>query len=80
MIRRQRPLAKAVFLTLEDEFGHTPLVVWPQVYEKYRLVLREPVLMIRGEVSRRDGTMNVVAKHVESANSPKYLPKSKNWG
>ena len=35
--------------------------------------------MIRGEVSRRDGTMNVVAKHVESANSPKYLPKSKNW-
>jgi len=80
VIRRQRPLAKAVFVTLEDEFGHTPFVVWPQVYEKYRLVLREPVLMIRGEVSRRGGTMNVVAKHVESANSLEYLPKSKNWG
>ncbi|MCH7997333.1 MAG: DNA polymerase III subunit alpha, partial [Chloroflexi bacterium] len=80
VIRRQRPLAKAVFLTLEDEFGHTPLVVWPQTYEKYRLVLREPVLVVRGEVSRRDGTMNVLVKHVESANSPKYLPKSKNWG
>ena len=80
VIRRQRPLAKAVFITLEDEFGHTPLVIWPQVYEKYRLVLREPVLMIRGEVSRRESTMNVVAKHVESADNPKYLPKSKNWG
>ncbi len=80
VIRRQRPLAKAVFVTLEDEFGHTPFVIWPQVYEKYRLVLREPVLMIRGEVSRREGTMNVVAKHVESANSLEYLPKSKNWG
>ena len=79
MIRRQRPLAKAVFVTLEDEFGHTPFVIWPQVYEKYRLVLREPVLMIRGEVSRREGTMNVVARHVESANSLEYLPKSKNW-
>ena len=80
VIRRQRPLAKAVFLTLEDEFGHTPLVVWPQVYEKYRLVLREAVLVVRGEVSRREGTMNVLVKHVESANSPKYLPKSKDWG
>src|SRR5207245_601735 len=29
VIRRQRPLAKAVFITLEDEFGHVPLVVWP---------------------------------------------------
>ncbi|MBI4219068.1 MAG: error-prone DNA polymerase, partial [Chloroflexi bacterium] len=27
VIRRQRPLAKAVFLTLEDEFGHSPLVI-----------------------------------------------------
>ncbi len=79
VIRRQRPLAKAVFVTLEDEFGHTPFVIWPQVYEKYRLVLREPVLMIRGEVSRRDGTMNIVARHVQSANSLEYLPKSKNW-
>ena len=50
------------------------------MYEKYRLVPREPVLVIRGEVSRREGTMNVVAKHMESANSLEYLPKSKNWG
>lgn len=24
--------------------------------------------------------LNVVAKHMESANSLEYLPKSKNWG
>ena len=30
VIRRQRPLAKAVFITLEDEYGHIPLVVWPK--------------------------------------------------
>ena len=80
VVRRQRPLAKAVFITLEDEFGHTPLVVWPQVYEKYRLALKEPVLMIRGEVSRRDGTMNIVAQHVASAKSLSHLPRSKDWG
>ena len=39
VIRRQRPLSKAVFITLEDEFGHIPLIVWPGVYDRYRLVL-----------------------------------------
>ena len=79
VIRRQRPLAKAVFLTLEDEFGHVPLVVWPQVFFRYRRVIREPVLIVRGTVSRRDGTMNIVAQHVTSARSARHLPKAKNW-
>jgi error-prone DNA polymerase len=24
------PLGRAVYITLEDELGHTPLVVWPK--------------------------------------------------
>ncbi|MDA1129356.1 MAG: DNA polymerase III subunit alpha [Chloroflexi bacterium] len=79
VIRRQRPLAKAVFLTLEDEFGHIPLVVWPGEFAKYRQVIREPLLVIRGQVSRRDGTMNIVTQHVEPMPSMENLPKSKNW-
>ena len=79
VIRRQRPLAKAVFITLEDEFGHVPLVVWPKVFFRYRRVIREPVLIVRGTVSRRDGTMNIVAQHVVSARSARHLPKAKNW-
>ena len=78
-IRRQRPLAKAVFITLEDEFGHVPLVVWPKVFFRYRRVIREPVLIVRGTVSRRDGTMNIMARHVVSARSARHLPKAKNW-
>ena len=34
VIRRQRPHARAVFITLEDELGHIPLVVWPQEYRR----------------------------------------------
>ena len=79
VIRRQRPLGKTVFVTLEDEFGHIPLAIWPKVYERYRLVLREPVLIMRGEVSRREGTMNIVAKHIEMAPAARYLPKAKSW-
>ena len=79
VIRRQRPLAKAVFLTLEDEFGHIPLVVWPGEFAKYRQIIREPLLVIRGEVSRREGTMNIVTHHVEPMPTMKNLPKAKNW-
>ena len=79
VIRRQRPLAKAVFLTLEDELGHTPIVVWPKTYERYRLVLREPVLKARGIVSRREGTMNIVLTHAEAIEVPSALPQSHSW-
>ena len=30
VIRRQRPQGKVVFITLEDEFGHIPLMVFPR--------------------------------------------------
>ncbi len=80
VIRRQHPNANAVFITLEDEFGHTPLVVWPQVFGKYRLAIKEPVLKVKGFVSRRDGSMNVVATHIEGVKTMYDLPKSKDWG
>ena len=34
VIRRQRPRGKVVFITLEDEFGHVPCMVFPKVYER----------------------------------------------
>ena len=80
VVRRQRPLGKAVFITLEDEFGRVPIVVWPKTYDEYRFVLREPVLEVHGEVSRRDGTMNVVLKHAEPIDVKGPLPKARNWG
>ena len=80
VIRRQHPRANAVFITLEDEFGHIPLVVWPQEFKRYRLVIREPVLNVRGLVSRRDGTLNVVVQQVQGIPFHQPLPPSKNWG
>ena len=79
VIRRQRPLGNAVFITLEDEFGHIPLIVWPKVYDRYRLVMREPVLTVRGVVSRREGTLNIVVTHAEAVATVRDPPKAKNW-
>jgi error-prone DNA polymerase len=80
VIRRQRPLAKAVFITLEDEFGHIPLMVFPRVYERYRHILREPFLLVEGRVSRRDGTMNIHVTNAEPISATAAAPKAKNWG
>lgn len=62
VVRRQRPLAKAVFLTLEDEWGLIPVTVWEQRWRRLRAALRQPVVVVAGKVSRRDGTLSVVAE------------------
>ena len=35
----QHPLSSAYFITLEDEFGFIPLIIWPKVYEQYKTKL-----------------------------------------
>jgi error-prone DNA polymerase len=80
VIRRQRPLAKAVFITLEDETGHTPLVIWPDVYDRVRRIAREPILLCSGKVSHREGTLNVVVSTVTPVPTDVAMLKSKDWG
>ncbi len=41
------------------------LIVWPRVYERYPHILREPVLLVEGVMSRRAGTMNIVLSRAE---------------
>tara|TARA_B100000749_G_scaffold143717_1_gene110323 strand:- start:544 stop:1203 length:660 start_codon:yes stop_codon:yes gene_type:complete len=79
VIRRQRPLSKAVFLTLEDEFGHIPIVVWPQAFKRHRMDIKEPVLIIQGQVSRREGTMNLIAQHIRGTEGLPHMPKARSW-
>jgi error-prone DNA polymerase len=58
------PTAKGIhFITLEDEWSMINLVVRPDVYQKYRAVWRgERLLIIEGEVQRKDGVINVIAR------------------
>jgi error-prone DNA polymerase len=80
VIRRQRPLAKAVFITLEDETGHAPLVIWPDVYERVKRIAREPILLCSGVVSHREGTLNVVVRTITPVPTDVSMLKSKDWG
>jgi error-prone DNA polymerase len=79
VIRRQRPHGKVVFLTLEDEFGHIPCMVFGKVYEQYEHTFRSAFLVIKGRLTRREGTYNVVIQDVRSFNALEKIPHSKDW-
>jgi error-prone DNA polymerase len=64
VICRQRPgTAKGiVFLSLEDETGTANAIVYPDLYEKYRLLIaEEPFLEIEGSVQTTDGVTHLRA-------------------
>jgi len=79
VIRRQRPHGKVVFITLEDEFGHIPCMVFGKTYEEYEHTFRSAFLIIRGNLTRREGTCNVVINLAESFSGLEKAPVSKNW-
>ena len=79
VIRRQRPRGKVVFITLEDEFGHVPLMVFPQVYGRQEHKFKSPFLVVKGKLSRREGTHNLVVEQVRPFNALDKSPASKDW-
>jgi error-prone DNA polymerase len=69
VIVRQRPgTAKGfVFLTMEDETGVANVIVTPQLFDKYRLVLVDhPFLLISGKLQNQDNVVSVKAKTVQA--------------
>jgi error-prone DNA polymerase len=68
VIVRQRPgTAKGfVFLTLEDETGVSNVIITPQLFDRYRLVLVDhPFLLIEGILQNQDNVISVKARRVE---------------
>lgn len=68
VLLRQRPgTAKGViFLTLEDETGTANVVVWAQVYERFRrAVIAGRLLRVTGRLQRETGVVHVVAETIE---------------
>jgi error-prone DNA polymerase len=69
VVCRQRPgTAKGfVFLLIEDETGLTNVVITPDLYEEKRSIARgEPYLYVEGIVQLRSGSLNLLAKRIDS--------------
>jgi error-prone DNA polymerase len=69
VIARQRPgTAKGfVFLSLEDETGIANAIVTPQLFERdYLILVREPYLIVEGQLQNLDNTISVKAQRVQA--------------
>jgi error-prone DNA polymerase len=69
VIVRQRPgTAKGfVFLSMEDETGVMNVIVTPNTFDRYRLVLlSEPFLYVEGVLQNQDNVISVKARHMEA--------------
>jgi error-prone DNA polymerase len=83
VVCRQRPgTAKGfVFMVLEDEFGLVNVIVKPHLYERARATVRtEPFLVVKGELQRRDGITNLVAKSLVPFSAGDLAPQAHNFG
>jgi error-prone DNA polymerase len=55
--------AGVTFLTLEDESGFVNVVVWPDLGEKLRPIVRQAMLLgVVGHVQKSEGVIHLIAK------------------
>jgi error-prone DNA polymerase len=69
VVARQRPATAngVVFMLLEDELGQVNLIVAPQVYDRFRAIVRgEPLLQVHGRYEHLDRNRNVVVRELAS--------------
>jgi len=65
---RQKPgtASGVVFLTLEDEFGVSNIIVWPSIFKKFRnQVIGGRMLKITGKLQREDNVTHIIANYIE---------------
>ena len=80
-IARQHPRGKdgTVFVTIEDECGDVQVILWKDVFARSRRALRNRVIMVRGVVSRWDGTTNIIASEIRAINTDVPMPDAHDW-
>ena len=55
------------------------LILWKDVFARSRRALRNRVIIVRGVVSRWDGTTNIIASEVRAINTDVPMPNAHDW-
>ena len=81
VICRQRPgTAKGViFLTMEDEAGFVNVIIWPKVYEKFRIIAKTRTFLgISGKLQNQHNVNHIVADRIWIPNLDVAPPRRKS--
>ena len=65
---RQKPSTASgvIFLTLEDEFGVSNIIIWPNIFKKFRnQVIGGRMLKVTGRIQRKDNITHIIANSIE---------------
>lgn len=79
VICRQRPATASgvTFITLEDETGFVNVVIWAQIFEKYRILIKTAgFLGVSGTLQSTEGCVHVIAQRLWT---PKIRRPSEKW-
>lgn len=84
VICRQRPgtATGVVFLTLEDEHGFVNVVLWSNVFERYKRIVRTARLLgVRGSVQAAHDVVHVIAEelYVPELNTDELVHRSRDF-
>ena len=80
-VARQHPKGKhgVVFVTIEDEYGDQQVTLWADVAERRRRQLRSQVVLVKGLVSRYDGTTNIIVSDLQAIDTRVRMPAAHDW-
>ena len=80
-VARQHPRGQdgTIFVTIEDETGDVQVILWPRVFARCRRELGSQVVEVKGEVSRWDGTTNVIVSDLRAVRSGVSMPPAHDW-
>ncbi len=80
-VARQHPKGKegTVFVTIEDETSDVQIIVWPHLFARRGRELGSQVVEVTGQVSRWDGTTNIIATDLRSITTGVSMPLSHDW-
>ena len=84
VVCRQHPSSASgvIFVTLEDETGHTNVIVWPGLAQRERrALLQASLLAVTGEVQREGEVLHVIAKQLadDSALLGRLIARSRDF-
>ena len=80
-VARQHPKGKngVVFVTIEDEHGDQQVTLWADVANRFQRQLRSQVVLVKGVVSRYDGTPNVIVSDLKAIDTRVRMPEAHDW-
>ena len=80
-IARQHPRGHSgtVFITIEDETSDVQLIIWPRVFNEFKSVIRNPLMLIKGKISQWDSSISIEVNTIEEISVDLDLPPPHDW-